>query len=147
MRTSTGSLPRWLPLVNRIVRTLSRLGLRVGPVHILTVPGRRTGTPRSTPVSPLVVDGHRYLVAGLPDSDWARNVRTAGHGELASGRRRAAVPLTEVTDLALRRAVMRAFPVSVPGGVPFFVRLGLVTRADPDEFAAAAERVAVFRVG
>jgi hypothetical protein len=28
----------------------------------------------------------------------------------------------------------------------FFVRLGLVSRADPDEFAAAADRVAVFRI-
>jgi deazaflavin-dependent oxidoreductase (nitroreductase family) len=129
------------------VRGLSRLGLRLGTIQVLTVPGRRTGTPRSTPVSPLIVDGHRYIVAGLPDGDWARNVRAAGRGELASGRHRAAVPLTEVTDPALRAAVMRAFPTSVPGGVPFFVKLGLVTGADPDEFAAAGEHVAVFRIG
>ena len=147
MRTQTGSLPRWLPFVNRIVRALSRVGLRLGTIHILTVAGRRTGTPRSTPVSPLVVDGDRYIVAGLPDGDWARNVRAAGRGELATGRRRVPVTLTEVTDLARRRAVMRAFPAKVPSGVPFFVKLGLVTRADPDEFAVAAEHVAVFRVG
>jgi hypothetical protein len=41
---------------------------------------------------------------------------------------------------------MRAFPTEVPGGVMFFVRLGLVSRADPDEFAAAADQVAVFRI-
>ncbi|MEV0898322.1 hypothetical protein [Actinoplanes sp. NPDC049802] len=41
---------------------------------------------------------------------------------------------------------MRAFPVEVPGGVPFFVKLGLVRRADPDEFEAAADRVAVFEI-
>jgi hypothetical protein len=41
---------------------------------------------------------------------------------------------------------MRAFPTEIPGGVTFFVRLGLVTRADPDEFAAAAGQVAVFGV-
>ena len=46
----------------------------------------------------------------------------------------------------VRRDVMRAFPVKVPGGVPFFVRLGLVTKADPGEFSAAADRVAVFRM-
>jgi deazaflavin-dependent oxidoreductase (nitroreductase family) len=141
-----GSLPGWLPFVNRIVRALSRLGLSVGPVRVLTVPGRRTGEPRPTPVSPLTVGGRRYVIAGLPDGDWARNVRAAGRGELAAGRRRTTVTLTEITDPEVRRAVMRAFPTEVPGGVMFFVRLGLVNRADPDEFAAAADRVAVFRI-
>ena len=147
MPTRTGSLPRWLPLANRVVRVLSRWGLRLGTIRVLTVPGRRSGTPRSTPVSPLTVDGQRYIVAGLPDSDWARNVRAARRGELSDGRRRTTVTLTEMTDPAQARAVMRAFPTQVPGGVLFFVRLGLVTRADPDEFAAAADRVAVFRIG
>ena len=142
----TGSLPGWLPFMNRIVRGLSRLGLPMGPVQVLTVAGRRSGAPRSTPVSPLTVDGRRYVVAGLPDGDWARNVRAAGRGELAAGRHRTSVTLTEVMEPERRRAVMRAFPTEVPGGVTFFVRLGLVTKADPDEFAAAADRVAVFQI-
>ena len=144
--SASGSLPGWLPFVNRLVRALSRLGLSVGPVRILTVPGRRTGAPRPTPVSPLVVNGRRYVIAGLPDGDWARNVRAAGRGELATGRGRTAVTLTEITDSEERRAVMRAFPREVPGGVMFFVRLGLVQHPDPDEFAAAADRVTVFRI-
>jgi hypothetical protein len=105
-----------------------------------------TAPPRTTPVSPLTVQGHRYVIAGLPDGDWARNARAAGLGELARCRRRSAVTLTEVTDADERRAVLRAFPREVRGGVSFFVRLGLVTKADPEEFAAAADRVAVFRV-
>ncbi|MDN5914765.1 MAG: nitroreductase/quinone reductase family protein [Pseudonocardia sp.] len=143
---TTGTLPRWLPSVNRLVRGLNRLGLAVGPVQVLTVSGRVSGESRPTPVSPLTVDGGRYVVAALPEADWARNVRAAGHGELARGRRREAVVLTEVTDPSARRAVLRAFPREVPGGVAFFVRLGLVERADPDQFAAAADRVAVFRL-
>ncbi len=146
MAAPTATLPGWLPAANRIVRALSRLGLRLGTIHVLTVPGRRSGTPRATPVSPLTVDGRRYVIAGLPDGDWAANARSAGHGELAAGRRRSAVTLTEVTDPDLRRAVMRAFPAEVPHGVAFFVRLGLVERGTADEFAAAADRVAVFRV-
>ena len=139
-------LPAWLPLANRVVRALNRLGAPLGTVHVLTVPGRRTGAPRSTPVSPLTVGERRYVIAGLPDGDWARNVRVAGRGELARGRRRRPVTLTEVIDADERRAVMRAFPREVPHGVGFFVRLGLVTGGDPDQFAAAADRVAVFRV-
>jgi deazaflavin-dependent oxidoreductase (nitroreductase family) len=140
------TLPRWLRPANRFVRLLTRLGLRLGTIHVLTVPGRKSGAPRPTPVSPLTVDGRRYVVAGLPEGDWARNVRAAGRGELAHGRRKQAVTLEEVGDHDVRAQVMRAFPHEVPNGVPMFVKLGLVTKADPDEFAAAADRVAVFRV-
>jgi deazaflavin-dependent oxidoreductase (nitroreductase family) len=118
----------------------------MGPVVVLTVPGRKTGEPRSTPVTPFTTDGHRYVVAALTNGDWARNVRAAGRGVLASGRRTTEVTLTEVTDPARRLAVVRAFPVKVPQGVRFFVQLGMVTRADPDEFAAIADDVTVFEI-
>jgi deazaflavin-dependent oxidoreductase (nitroreductase family) len=147
MTRTTGALPRWLPVANRLVRGLTRLGLPLGTIHVLTVPGRRTGAPRPTPVSPLTVGGHRYVVAALGDGDWARNVRAAGRGELTRGRRRTPVTLTEVTDHAEQVRVLRAFPVEIPTGVPFFVRIGMVTGPDPDQFAALAGRAAVFRIG
>ena len=103
-------VPRWLPAANRAALAMSRLGLTMGPVHVLTVPGRRTGKPRSAPVSPLTVGGGRYVVSALPDSDWARNVRAAGHAQLSRGRRREPVTLTEVTDRTLKEQVMRAYP-------------------------------------
>jgi deazaflavin-dependent oxidoreductase (nitroreductase family) len=140
------ALPSWLPFANRVVRALSRLGLPLGTIRVLVVPGRRSGEPRATPVSPLTVDGRRYVISALPQSDWARNIRAAGRGELVRGRRRAPVTLTEITDPEVTRAVLRAFPREVPGGVPFYVRLGLVQRADPDQFEAVADRVAVFRL-
>jgi deazaflavin-dependent oxidoreductase (nitroreductase family) len=143
---AASALPGWIRPANRVVRALSRLGLPLGTIRILTVPGRRSGAPRSTPVSPLTVDGGHYVVAGLAGGDWARNVRAAGHADLARGRRHAAVRLTEVTDPALRARVMRAVPAEAPGGVAFYVRLGLVQGADPAQFAAAAPRVAVFRI-
>jgi deazaflavin-dependent oxidoreductase (nitroreductase family) len=143
---STQTLPRWLPAANRLVKILQRLGVPLGTIHVLTVPGRKSGAARVTPVSPLTVDGRRYVIAALPQSDWARNVRAAGRGELAYGRRRRPVRLTEITDSDLRRAVMRAFPTEVPHGVQFFVRIGLVRGGDPDEFAAAADQVSVFEL-
>ena len=69
---------------------------------------RQGGKPRSTPVSPLTVNGGRYVVAALPDSDWARNIRAAGHALLSRGRRREPVTLIEVTDSTLKEQVMRA---------------------------------------
>ena len=142
----TGALPRWLPVLNTVMTAVQRLGLPVGPVQILVVPGRRSGTPRETPVTPFVVDGRWYVVAALPDADWARNIRAAGRGELRHGRRGRRVLLPEVHDLATKRAVMRAFPRAARGGVSFYVRLGLVEKADPEQFAAIADKVAVFEI-
>jgi deazaflavin-dependent oxidoreductase (nitroreductase family) len=140
------ALPWWFRLGNHAMRAMSRIGLTMGPVCVLTVPGRRTGKPRSTPVSPLTVNGGRYVVAALPDSDWARNARAAGHAQLAQGRRHERVTLTEVTDSTLKEKVMRAYPREVPRGAPMFAQFGITSGPDPDAFAAAASRVAVFEI-
>jgi deazaflavin-dependent oxidoreductase (nitroreductase family) len=142
----TGSLPGWLRPANRVVRGLQRLGLPLGTIRVLTVPGRTSGAPRPTPVSPLRVDGREFVIAALPRADWARNVRAAGRGELRHRRTVRSVALTEVLDPDLRREVVRAFPREVPSGVPFFVRIGLVDGPDPEQFAAVADRVAVFEI-
>ncbi|EUA15036.1 hypothetical protein I546_0776 [Mycobacterium kansasii 732] len=72
--------PWWLKATNRVMMTVSRLGLAAGAEDpaVLTVPGRKSGIPRSTPVTPMVVDGARYVVAGFPGADWVENVRAAG---------------------------------------------------------------------
>jgi deazaflavin-dependent oxidoreductase (nitroreductase family) len=142
----TGTLPGWLRPMNTVMKAVQRLGLPVGPVQILAVPGRTSGTPRETPVTPFAVDGREYVAAALPEADWARNVRAAGRGKLRRGRRVRSVLLPEVHDLATRRAVMRVFPRAARGGVSFYVRLGLVDGPDPEQFAAIADRVAVFEI-
>lgn len=144
---SNAQLPGWLRPANSVVKTLQKIGLPLGTIHVLTVPGRKSGAPRSTPVSPLTVDGRRYIIAGLPQSDWARNVRAAGQGTLAKGRATTTVSLTEVTDQQERRRVVSSFPREVPHGVQFFVRIGLVETGTEAEFAAVSDEVAVFEVG
>jgi F420H(2)-dependent quinone reductase len=118
-------------------------------VKVLTVPGRTTGQPRSTPVSPVSLEGRRFIVAPMPQADWARNARNAGHGQLTEGRRTEQILLRELdysTEADLRRRIMVAFPAAVPHGVRMVTALGLVTSADPAEFAAAADRVTAFVV-
>jgi F420H(2)-dependent quinone reductase len=139
-------LPSWLPTMNKVVRALNRLGLTMGPVRVLEVPGRKSGLLRPTPVTPIQVDGRWFVTAALPHSDWAQNVRAAGQGVLVAGRRRDAVRIEETSDLGLKKSVLRAFPTEASGGVPFFVRLGLVTGPHPDEFEAIADQVAVFEI-
>ena len=62
------------------------LAMRMGArgVVTLTVVGRRTGEPRKVPVIPVEVGQSRYLVSPYGESDWVRNLRTAGQGELSS---------------------------------------------------------------
>lgn len=144
--STAAQLPGWLKPANRIVKFLHRLGVPLGTIHVITIPGRTSGQPRSTPVSPLTVAGRRYVIAGLKDSNWARNARAAGHGQLTKGRTHEEIDLVEVTDPALRRRVMMAFPTAVPHGVQFFIRIGLVEGSQPADFAAASDKVAVFLI-
>src|SRR5919106_4543831 len=140
----TGRLPSWLKGVNRVVMALQRLGFVIGTMHVLAVPGRRSGVLRSTPVSLLTVDGHRYIVAGLDDADWVLNARAAGRGVLHRGRTEEHVSLVEL-PVADRAPILREFPRLIPQGVPFFTRLYGVG-ADPEAFAALAATCPVFHV-
>ena len=136
--------PRYLKPMNRLMMAVQKLGIPTGPAMVLTVPGRKSGQPRSTPMTPFVFDGGLYAVAGYPGADWAANARAARSGTLSRGRRSRRVRVVELTaDQA--RPVLRAFPVEVPVGVAFAKRSGMVIDGTPDEFEALAGRIAVFR--
>ncbi|MGW4288028.1 hypothetical protein ACWEIK_13945 [Streptomyces sp. NPDC004673] len=137
-------LSRKHKLRNNVVILLHRLGLPFGPMHLLTVPGRASGLPRTNPVAPVVVDGTPYLLQAYPEADWVKNARAAGHGVLTRGRRARQVDLVEL-PVAERGRVLREFPGQVPRGVDAFLRNGLVESASPEDFEAAAARCPVFR--
>jgi deazaflavin-dependent oxidoreductase (nitroreductase family) len=129
---------------NRVVILLNRVNLPIGPMHLLTVPGRRSAVPRTTPVAPIVVHGARYLIQAYPNADWVKNARAAGHGRLRRGRDAQEVDLVEVPEQQ-RGAILREFPGQNPRGVGAFLRNGLVDSASPESFAGAAARCPVFR--
>jgi deazaflavin-dependent oxidoreductase (nitroreductase family) len=139
--------PWWLKPANKVFIRMSRLGLNFGgesPV-VLTVPGRKSGRERSTPVTPMTVGGQEYVVAGFPGADWVANVRAAGEVTVARGRRVRRVKMVELSaDDA--RPLLRVFPEEVPTGVGFMKRSGLVADGRPEEFEALAGRCAVFRL-
>lgn len=74
-------------LVNHIFGVMTKLGLGARYRHVLTVPGRRTGQLRSTPVDVLEHDGSRWLVAGYGPASWVANARAAGVVTLSRGGR------------------------------------------------------------
>jgi hypothetical protein len=93
----------------------------------------------------MTLDGKRYVVGGLPGSDWAANARAAGEATLRQGRRTERVRMAELS-VEEARPLLRAFPVEVPTGVGFMKNVGVVTGANPDEFEALAGRCPVFRL-
>jgi len=139
--------PWWLKPANKVFIQMSRLGMSFGgesPV-VLTVPGRKSGRERSTPVTPMTFDGKQYVVAGFPGADWVANVRAAEQVTVARGRHLQRVRMVELSPDAAR-PVLRAFPAEVPTGVGFMKRAGLISDGRPEEFEALAGRCAVFRL-
>jgi deazaflavin-dependent oxidoreductase (nitroreductase family) len=139
--------PWWLKPLNQVFMAAMRLGLPISGKEspmVLTVPGRKTGEPHSTPITPMYVGDERYVVASFPGADWVKNARAAGTATLTSRKTSEAVRVVELSpDDA--RPLLRQFPTLVPTGVSFMKRSGLVTDATPDEFEALAGRCAVFR--
>ncbi|MCW2546157.1 MAG: hypothetical protein JWN96_617 [Mycobacterium sp.] len=102
--------PGWFTrnVFNRAVRRLTRLGLSVMGSRELRVRGRKSGQWRSNPVNLLIVDGQRYLVSPRGITQWARNLREAGEGELRVGRRVEAFTATVVGD-ELKVPILREY--------------------------------------
>jgi hypothetical protein len=142
---SDKNLPRWLGPASRANTWLLRRGLRIGTQHVLSVPGRKSGLMRSTPVSLVSLDGKRYVVSG-EGLAWVTNARVAGWGTLERARRTERIALIELPPDE-RGPILRAFWQQVPQGRSFIARLfGLAAKATADDFEAAAPRCPVFRV-
>jgi deazaflavin-dependent oxidoreductase (nitroreductase family) len=92
--------PGWFTahVFNPIVALLTRGGVSVWGSRELRVRGRKTGEWRTTPVNLLTYEGNRYLVAPRGVTQWVRNLRAVGEGELRVGRRTEAFRATELPD-------------------------------------------------
>lgn len=152
MMNSTASTftdpPRWMEFVLKIANpsivALQRLGLAFGPAWLLTVPGRKSGKLRTTPIAPLTVQGDRYLLAVYEETDWVANARAAGWGILARGHRQERVSLTELS-LADRTEILRQLPREAPQAAGFIKqRFGIPY--EPDATAGLADKCRVFRI-
>jgi deazaflavin-dependent oxidoreductase (nitroreductase family) len=139
--------PRWLKPINKIYMLLLRRGVSFGAEQplVLTVRARRSGKPRSTPITPMAVDAKRYAVAVFPGADWVANVRAAEEVTLAYGRHTERVRLVELPSQEAR-PVLRLFPVQVPAGVGFLKNSGVVNNGTPDELEGLVGRLPVFRI-
>ena len=109
-----GSAPGYLEpgapdrLFGRALVFLIRIGLVRGHFYILEVRGRKSGKTISLPVDPLDLDGQRYLVCARGNSNWVRNVRTAGEITLVRAMRRQHYAARELPP-DLRPPILKAY--------------------------------------
>jgi deazaflavin-dependent oxidoreductase (nitroreductase family) len=107
MPTTTAG--RWTGnLFNSSVAWLTRRGFSVWGSRVLYVRGRTSGQWRSNPVNVLTHDGRRYLVAPRGHTQWVRNLRAAGGGELRVGRKVEQFTATELAD-GQKPEILRAY--------------------------------------
>lgn len=131
-------------LFNRTVGALTKLGISVWGSRVLYVRGRSSGEWRTTPVNLLAVDGTRYLVAPRGITQWVRNLRVAGNGELHVGRRVEKFTATELADEE-KPAVLRAYLKRWGWEVGRFFE-GLDANASDEQVRAMAPSFPVFRI-
>ena len=138
--------PGWFTrnVFNRSIAFLTRHGVSVWGSRELRVRGRKSGEWRTVPVNLLTIDGTEYLVAPRGETQWVRNIRVAGGGELRVGRRIEAFTIAEVegdAKVEILRAYLRKWKMEV--GVFFD---GTSADSSDDEIAAIAPKHPVFLV-
>jgi deazaflavin-dependent oxidoreductase (nitroreductase family) len=113
-------IPWFLPMANNMVKTLMRAGVKLNgpgkcPMYLLTVPGRKSGQPRTTPIAVVEQDGERYLLTPYGAVDWVRNLRAAGVASFTRGRRTEQIRAVELPveegGLILKRFIDTGNPI------------------------------------
>lgn len=122
----TSKVPRFVLWANVLTKTLLRAGVKlVGfgtPTYLLTVRGRKSGQPRTTPISVVERDGKRYLMTPYGVVDWVRNLRAAGEATLTRGHLTQTIRAQELpsgeASLVLQAFIQSGHPIGRFFGTP-----------------------------
>lgn len=110
---------------------------------MLTVRGRRSGRPHSTPVSVMRIYGQRWLVAPYVPKDWVKNARIARQITLSRGGFAEVVAIEEEHDPTVSAPILKLYFDKEPITRRYFD----ADRGSPLEaFADEAHRHPVFRI-
>ncbi len=129
---------------NSLVALCTRLGITVWGSRQLYVRGRSSGELRQTPVNLLTFQGQQYLIAPRGVTQWVRNLRVAGEGELRLGRRTETFTPAELTD-DQKPAVLRAYLKRWKFEIGVFFD-GVGPDASDEQLLAIASGYPVFRI-
>ncbi|MEA1901953.1 MAG: nitroreductase family deazaflavin-dependent oxidoreductase [Actinomycetota bacterium] len=126
-------------MVNAVMSFTSRRGW--GGQHLLTTTGRKSGEPRSVPVTPLIVDGVEYLVAPYGAVGWVHNMRANPAVTFQNGREVRSCTVTEVTGQVPE--VVKEYYEKIPIVRPY---MDLPDSPTVEDFARTGDAYPVFRV-
>src|SRR5215470_8604053 len=125
---------------NAIFSLLARAG--IGPAHLLTTRGRKTGRPRTTPVILVVRGQQRWLVASYGAVPWVLNARAVGRVTLRRGRDRRDYTLRQLPP-AQAGPILQHYIRIAPATRPYFQ----ASKDSPvGEFITEADRHPVFEL-
>lgn len=130
---------------NALIGKLARWGMSLAGTAELSVRGRTSGRMQRIPVNPYTQNGTRYLVSARGHSQWVRNMRAAGGGELRVGRTVHAFTVTELTDPAAQAVVLRGYLKKWGWEVNRFFN-GVTAQSSESELQTAAPDHPVFRI-
>jgi len=140
MKTFQSNLSR--RLINAVSTAGIKLGLGPSQRYLLSVDGRITHMPHTTPVS-LIIDGRtRYLVAPYGEVGWVRNARVAGVVALARGGTSERFTLKTLQGVAAASILKRYLKLE-PITRPFF---GVSPYAPAEAFEAEVATHPVFKL-
>jgi len=128
----------WRRVGNVITGLLARVG--IGPVHLLTTRGRKTGQAHTNPVLPVEHAGKRWLVAPYGAVPWVHNARAAGRVSLRHGRTTRDYAIREVSPSEAGPVLKRY--VAIAGIARPYFRAG--KDSPVDDFVAEADLHPVF---
>lgn len=104
---------------------LLKIGIPLGPNRLVTVAGRKSGLPRTTPLAVIEVGDRRWVWAPWGEVNWVKNLRAAGRATITKREASEEVTATEL-DPAERveffRDVLGPKARSIPFGV-LFIRI------------------------
>jgi deazaflavin-dependent oxidoreductase (nitroreductase family) len=135
-----------MPFYNRIARFLLRAGVPLGPNGLITIRGRKSGRPRTTPLALIEASGRCWVWAPWGEVEWVRNLRAAGRATVTAHRRSEEVRATELAPaqrLGFFRDVLTPLARSVPFGMSLARIVDGVDLNDPGE---PASRCPVFEL-
>jgi len=79
--------PAFVRRTGALTTRLLGAGVPMGPNAAVTIRGRTTGKPRTTPLAVVEIDGRRWLLGAYGDVHWTRNLRAAGEATIRVGSR------------------------------------------------------------
>jgi deazaflavin-dependent oxidoreductase (nitroreductase family) len=138
--------PRRVLFFGAILRFLLDAGLPLGPNRLVTIRGRKSGLPRTTPLAVIEVRGRRWVWAPWGEVQWVRNLRAASRATIAVRGRVEDVGATELDPaerLGFFRDVLGPLARSIPFGV-WFIRV--VDGVDVRDPVKAAQGRVVFEL-